>query len=304
MTTAIQPARRALGWRAELGLGTISLVWGSTFILVKQALADVSPLLFVALRFTLAAAVLAVLFRNRHAPSHTSRAGELRAGFVVGICLFGGYATQTIGLQYTTASKAGFITCLYIVLVPALSAALFRRIPQASEVIGIAAAGVGLALMTLPKGRFTIGAGDLLILACAFLYAIHIVVLDHYSKRVAFTRLSLYQIATTAVLALATCWWMETPRIRWSLPVLWALAVTSLLATALAFSVQTWAQQHTSATRAAVIFSLESVFAWLTAYLLAGEVLSRRAMWGGALILAGILSVELKPFSRPAHPSS
>jgi drug/metabolite transporter (DMT)-like permease len=303
MLTAPKSAGGALRWRADLALAAVSLVWGSTFILVKEALPDVSPLLFVAFRFALAAGALMLLFRNRHSPSHVSRAEELRGGFFVGLCLFGGYATQTIGLKYTSATKAGFLTCLYIVLVPVLSAVLFRKVPRTSEVLGIGAAAAGMALMTLPPGRFTIGPGDLLILACALLYAVHLVVLGHYSQSIGFTRLSLYQIATVAVLAGATCWWVETPRIRWTLPVLAALGITSLLATALAFSVQTWAQQHTTPSRAALIFSLESVFAWLTAYALAGEVLSPRAMLGAACILGGILLVELKPIGNRPHPS-
>lgn len=296
----------SLRWRADLALASVCFVWGSTFILVKEALADVSPLLFLALRFAVAAVALAILFRGRHTFSPGGHTAELRAGFVVGFFLFAGYVTQTVGLKYTTAVKAGFLTGFYIVLVPMLSAAVYRKLPRTAEVLGVLIAGTGIFLMTLPGFRLKIGYGDALVIACAFAYAAHIVALGHYSgtARMSFTRLSLYQIATVALLSAATCWWVEPPHIRWSPVVAVAIAVTSLLATALAFSVQTWAQQHTTPTRTALVFSLEPVFAWLTSYLLAGEVLSRRAVLGAALILSGILLVELKPARFTPHPSS
>ncbi|MEO7143057.1 MAG: DMT family transporter, partial [Bryobacteraceae bacterium] len=148
---------------------------------------------------------------------------------------------------------------------------------------------------TLPGMRLQVAPGDLFEIACAFCFAAHIVVLGHFAGRVSFTRLSLYQIATAALLGAGTFWWVETPRIRWTPTVLFALAVTGLLATALAFAVQTWAQQHTSPTHTALVFALEPVFAWLTAFAATGEILSRQAAIGAALILAGILLVEMKP---------
>jgi drug/metabolite transporter (DMT)-like permease len=133
-------------------------------------------------------------------------------------------------------------------------------------------------------------------------FALHILVVGHYAPRVSFQALTLVQIATAAALALATCWWIEPPMIRWSPGVIVALMVTGLLATALAFSVQAWAQRYTTPTHTALIFALEPVFAWLTSFLLAGELLSLRATLGALLILAGILLVELKPFGPSARP--
>jgi drug/metabolite transporter (DMT)-like permease len=116
-----------------------------------------------------------------------------------------------------------------------------------------------------------------------------------------FEWLTLLQIGTCAVIALATFWWVETPVLRWNRQVVLALGVTSLLATALAFTVQTWAQRYTTPTRTAVIFALEPVFAWITSFVLTNELLSRRAASGAILILAGILLVELKPIGRRPH---
>ena len=116
--------------------------------------------------------------------------------------------------------------------------------------------------------------------------------------------LSVTQIGTAALLALSLFWWAETPSIHWRFPVIWAILITGLLATALAFTIQAWAQRFTTSKRTALIFTLEPLFAWLTSYLIAGETLSGRAATGAGLILGGVLLVELKPATPHSHPSS
>ncbi len=298
--SAAKPRSRAA---ADLALVAVALIWGSTFVMVKQALADISTVLFLALRFSIAALALWLTFRGRGAHFPRDRKVELRGGLLVGAFLFAGYLLQTAGLKLTSAAQAGFITGFYIPLVPIFGALVYRRAPQLSEVMGVAMATAGMGLMTLRPGRFEIGRGDLLVLGCAVAFAFHILLLGHYSRRMSFETVSLNQIATCAVLALASFRWLETPRVKWSWPVIVALGVTSLLATALSFSVQSWAQQFTTPTRTALIFSLEPVFAWATSFLVAGEVLSPRAAAGAVLILAGILTVELKPMRFLSHPS-
>lgn len=289
--------------KADLALILVTIIWGSTFIVVKEALESVSTMLFLTLRFSIAALVLWFTFRGRGAHYPRNRSRELRIGLLIGTCLFSGYFLQTAGLRYTSASKAGFITGFYIVLVPVLSALIYRRAPSPSETVGVTFATVGMALMTLQNLRFEIGIGDLLVLGCSFAYALHIIVLGHFSSHMTYETLAVNQIATGALLGALTFWWIETPRVRWTPGVLIALAITSLLATALAFSIQSWAQQFTTPTRTAVIFSLEPVFAWLTSFLIAGELLTTRAAAGAALILGGILFVELKPIRSRPHPS-
>jgi drug/metabolite transporter (DMT)-like permease len=274
----------------------IALIWGATFVLVKEALEDVSALLFLALRFTLASAALAVGFRARGPLQIEGRV--LRAGVVTGLCLFTGYLFQTFGLRFTTPSKSAFITGLYVVLVPLFLAAVGRSRVRPAEWAGAATATCGLALLTLEGSSLRMGIGDALTLVCAVGFATHILAVGHYAPRVRVEELSLVQIGTAAALALAGCGWAEPLRVRWSVRVIGAVAVTGLLATALAFTVQVWAQRRTTPTRAALIFALEPVFAWLTSYLAAGEVLSARAAAGAMLILAGVLLVELKPAGR------
>ena len=285
--------RRPPRWKVDLSLVAIAMIWGATFVLVKRALDDVSTLLFLALRFIGATIALAVVFRKQLRGS--GLAIGLRGGMLAGVCLFTGYVFQTVGLKYTSASKAGFITGLYIPLVPLFSSLIYRKIPQTAELAGVATAFAGLTLMTVEGDLTNVGRGDLLVAGCAVAYTFHILVLGRFAQSANPGALAVMQIATAAVLASATFWWAEPIRIQWSRDVWIALAVTSLLATALAFAVQSWAQRWSSPTRTALIFSTEPVFAWATSYALAGEVLSRRATFGAALILAGILLVELKP---------
>ncbi|MGE5646470.1 MAG: DMT family transporter [Acidobacteriota bacterium] len=284
--------------RAELAIIAIAFVWGATFVVVKNALADASPVLFLALRFSLAALALGLIFR-RAKPGGAVRARAVLAGSTLtGLFLFTGYALQTIGLRYTTASKSAFLTGLSIVLVPVFAAVFERKPPRPSEAVGVAIAAVGMGLMTLRGPSLAMSAGDLLTVGCAAAFAVHILLMGHYSPKFGFEVFTTLQIAVAAALAAGTFWWIEPYWVRWTPGLIAAIAVTGLLATALAFSVQSWAQQYTSPTRTALIFAAEPVFAWVTSFATAGEVLSRQAALGAGLILAGILLVELRRNGR------
>jgi drug/metabolite transporter (DMT)-like permease len=282
-------------YRADLSIIAISFVWGSTFVVVKEALKDASTLAFLALRFSLAALVLGVTFR-RAIPKIRSRQVLLWSVFI-GLFLYLGYVLQTVGLRYTTPSKSAFLTGLSIVLVPVFAAVFERKPPGPSEVLGVVVATAGMGLMTLRRESLSIGRGDLLTIGCAAAFAVHILLIGHFSPKLGFQVLTLVQVSTAAVLALGTCWWAEPASVHWTRSLVAAIVVTGLFATALAFSVQAWAQQYTTATRTALIFSMEPVFAWLTSFAVEGEVLSRQAALGAVLILSGILLVELKPVS-------
>lgn len=291
--------------RAEAGLAFVALIWGATFVLVKDALDDVSISLFLTLRFSIAALLLSAFwYARRSAAGSESSAGGWFAGLATATFLYGGYLLQTLGLRTTTPAKSAFVTGLYIVFVPLLSGLVYRQMPRPAEWGGVGLASVGMALMTLDFSSFKLGRGDLLTVFCAFAFAIHILVLGHYSRRLDSDRLAMTQIMGCAALGLSTFWWIEQPHIVWSRKVIVAVVVTSILATALAFWIQTWGQKITTPTRAALIFSLEPVFGWLTAYAVANEVLSIQAVIGAVCILAGILLVELKPAAGGLHPPS
>jgi drug/metabolite transporter (DMT)-like permease len=290
---------------AELALVFNTVVWGATFMLVKSALGGISSLLFLALRFSLATVALALLFRKPLVLRSTWKG--LGAGVLVGTFLFLGYLFQTLGLRLTSAPKSAFITGLTSVMVPLLGSFVYRNRPRISEWCGVLTATAGLGLMTLPgaglsgaqlPGAFGgINRGDVLTFFCAIAFAAHIVTLGYFSRRIGFELLSVAQVGTAAVLSLALCGWVETPHVEWQPEVISAILVTGLLATALAFTVQAWAQKYTTHTRTALIYMLEPVVAWATSYLWAGEGLSRRAAAGAALILGGVLLVELKPLN-------
>lgn len=287
--------------RADAALALNTLIWGATFTIVKSALLDISPLLFLAFRFSLATAALAALWffgwRKRQIEPRA-----LTGGVLTGLLLFAGFLLQTLGLQLTTPPKSAFITGTTSVLVPLLAALVYRSRPQASEVFGVLVATAGLALLTVEGPIGSVGRGDLLTLLCAVAFAGHIVTLGHYSEIVSFEMLSIVQVATAAVLSLGSFWWAEPLKIVWHPALVYAILITGLLATALAFTVQAWAQKFTSPTRTALIYMLEPVFAWLISYLALGEGLAGRAAFGAALILGGVALVELKPMQIRLHP--
>ena len=282
--------------KADLLLTVCTLIWGATFVLVKDALADASVFVFLALRFALATAVLILMYGRE-----LRRVGARgwRAGAIIGCCMFGGYAFQTAGLRLTTPSKAAFITGFFVVLVPVLLA-LFgsRRVPLWVW-IGALSAFVGLYFLAVPPSGFAaLNRGDLLVLACALLFALHVISIGHYTVRFSAGALTLIQVATTALFT-ALCVPLfavtraEEPRVDWTTGLIVAVVATGLFATALAFSAQVWAQQYTSATHAAIIFTLEPVFAGATSFVFYHERLGARSLAGAALILGGILIAEL-----------
>ena len=287
-------------WKAELALGFNAVIWGTTFVLVKSALHQISPILFLALRFSVATAALAVLFRGRwkrrspEAPPVTVK--RVATGAMIGVILFAGYLLQTLGLQSTTAPKSAFLTGLATVMVPLLAALVYRIRPRIWEVAGVLAATLGMGLMTLEGPIGSIGRGDLLTFGCAIAFAAHIVATGHFAATVGYEVLSLTQLGAAAVSALSLVAWVETPRIQWQPLVVCAILITGLLCTALAFTIQAWAQRYTTSTRTALIYALEPVVAWITSFCLAGEGLSGQAAAGAVLILGGVLLVEMKPF--------
>jgi drug/metabolite transporter (DMT)-like permease len=297
---------------AHLLLLAVVIVWGATFVLVKDALHDASPLLFNLLRMGLAFIALAVV--NRRQLRHISRK-SLITSIVVGIVLAAGYQFQTAGLALTTPAKSGFITGLVVVFVPIFTVFPALRSPNTpaprwTTTIGVLLAFSGLLLLTTPAGTSwhnlfaSIGPGDLLTLACAIAFAAHLIALSHASSQVPTGQLATLQIGAAAAFMAITLplgshlYLAITPRL------LIALAVTSLLATAAAFTIQSWAQQHMPATHTAILLTLEPVFAGLTSFFVLHERLGRRSLYGAALILAGIASIELLVTSPPlpVHP--
>ncbi|HVC00074.1 MAG TPA: DMT family transporter [Candidatus Dormibacteraeota bacterium] len=292
--------------QADLSLAFCSLLWGATFVLVKDALSSASVFVFLFLRFLFAA--LALVFIYRAALRDLNRRA-LAAGSLLGSLMFAGFALQTIGIRFTTPSKAAFITGASVVMVPLLHAWTSRRRPGPWVLAGALAAFIGLYFLTVPAaGLGDLNRGDLWVLACAVVWAFHILAVGHYSPRLSVGALTFTQVAVAAVLSavflpLLRATNLEIPRLAWNRELILAVVVTSLGATAVAFSLQVWAQKFTSPAHVAILFSLEPVFAALTSFAFYGERFTARALAGAALVLAGILLSELKG-PAPAAPES
>jgi len=281
---------------AELALVAVAAVWGLTFVMVKDAIELLPVMAFLAYRFLPAAALVALVFRRRLA--RLSRAGWA-AGALMGLFLTAGYVLQTLGLEATSASNAGFITGLVVVITPLLGTLLWRdRVPAPAW----AAAGVsalGLYLLTGGAGSDPTLRGDGLVLLCAFAFAAHILATGRAARNHDVGALLAVQLGVCGVFCLGVAAAMgdlEVPRgaTVWS-----ALLVTSLVASAIGFFVQTYAQRHAPPARTALILASEPAFAGLFGFALAGDRLSAMALVGAALIMAAIVAVELLPRLRP-----
>jgi drug/metabolite transporter (DMT)-like permease len=277
-------------WQADLALGFVALIWGSTFVVVQNALDATGPLTFVAWRFILAALFMALLFRRR-LQKLTRR--DLRAGGMIGVWLTLGYTFQTIGLQTTTSAKTGFITGLSVVIVPVLSTLLLRKPPGRGPTMGIITAVIGLGFLTL-NTDLHVETGDLWVMGCAFAFALHIVSVSHFSPNSDPILLTLIQIATVAVLGTGAAFVFEVPTLNLPGDTWAAIAFTGVAATVLAFGLQVYVQRFTTPTHTALLFSLEPVFAAFFGWWWAHDQLGRQELIGCALILAGMLIAELR----------
>lgn len=275
-------------YRWELALIGVALIWGATFTVVKDAVERMPPFLFIGIRFALAAVVLAAVgaFRNL-------KREEIRAGAITGLALFAGYAFQTVGLQYTTASNAGFITGMFVVFTPVIGALVFRRLPSTAASLGVILATGGLVLLAMPSG-FHLRRGDALEVMTAITFAVHILLIARLGKGIPALRFTAIQIATAATLAIVWSGIAEHAAPPADGGVWFGIVLTGIFATALAFLVQTRAQQEIPPTRTAVILTAEPVFAGVFGYLIAGDRLGARGYAGAVLIVAGILVAELR----------
>ena len=282
--------------KAHLLLLLTTFIWGATFVQVKDALRDVSPLLFNAVRMVVAAVALLLMHWPHIRKINTS---TLLAGASVGIFFGAGYEFQTAGLKLTTPSKSAFLTGVSVVLVPVFLAIFWRKAVGRWTAIGVLAAMTGLFLLTVPGGAAgwgdfkSVNTGDLLTLGCAVAFAFQIIFVGRATQAHDFQQIAFLQVAVAAIFMVPAVPLLEQTYVIWSWRVIIAIMVTALLSTAAAFTMQAWAQQFVGATNTALILALEPVFAWLTSYIILGESLKLRAALGAILIVAGLLASEL-----------
>ena len=275
--------------RAEGVLLALTLIWGSTFVVGKLVLVSVTPLQMIAARFTLATVFLLAFFSRRIFP--LTRRQLLRGG-VLGVFLFLGFVAQTVGLTMTTASKSAFITGMMVVFVPLLQIVIERRPPRIGNLAGVAVVTGGLWLLTSPAGA-AFGKGDMLTLVCAVLFAVYIVYIDVVAHEMSALQLTFIQMASNAILSLAGSAAFDTLPARVPGGAVVAILYLTIFATVLTTFMQTRYQKETSPTRAAVIFTIEPVFAAVSAALVLGEQIGVGGAAGGGLIIGGVLLSEL-----------
>jgi drug/metabolite transporter (DMT)-like permease len=273
--------------RAFSALVLVTAIWGVTFVQIKDAL-ELYPLFaFLAVRFAIATAVLAVPVAPRL--RSLGRSGAI-SGIALGSLLAGGYALQTAGLERTTVSAAGFVTGIYVVLTPVFGLLLYRIRPDLAVWLGVALAVIGLALLSgVSAGSVS---GDLLVLAAAALYALQIALMERLAPRydpLAFTTAEMGAAFVGFAVVAVAAGQVEMPH---GATVWGALLVTGIFASAFGYLVQAWAQQRTSAARTALVFALEPVFAGIFGFALAGDRLGAVGWAGCAVILCGIAVAE------------
>lgn len=284
---------------ADLALIFVAMIWGTTFVIVQNAVAFLPPFAFNSLRFLLAALFLLGWMRltSRKRLPAISQKIWLK-GILLGFWLYLGYGFQTLGLVYTTSSKTAFITGLSVVLVPVMAIFILKQHMAKSSIISVILAVSGLYLLTMGSS-FDVNRGDFYVLLCAFSFGLHIVFTSKFARGTPALLLTFIQLATVTMLSLASSFLFENWRSAFQLDlilkeeVLAALIITSLFATALAFLTQTYFQSYTTPARVALIFALEPVFGALTAYFVANETLNSKGFIGCILIFIGMILAEL-----------
>lgn len=273
--------------QAVLALWATCLIWGVAFPLAKLALQDATPMAFTAARFLLATALVAPGLRG-------ITRDEWRYGGALGVLLTLGFATQTIGLNLTTASRSGFITALYIPFVPFIVLLVYRALPDRLSAAGLVVALGGMTLLTSPAGLAGgLNLGDLLTLLCALCFAAHMVATGSFARRFRVERLMMSQIAVSALLTTVATPLLETPRLSPTPILLGIVAYEAVLASVIAIRLQLAAQRVLSPTYAALVYTLEPVVAALTSLLITGDRLAALQWVGGLLIVTGSLLPEL-----------
>lgn len=275
--------------RAEGVLLAMTLIWGSTFVIGKVILAEMTPLQMISLRFASSAAILLAFFHRSIFPL---RRDQTVKGVILGLFLFLGFVTQTIGLTITTASKSAFVTGMMVVFVPLLQIAVGKKSPKLGNFLGVLFVMAGLWFLTSPDGA-TFNTGDALTLVCALLFGLYIVYLDSIAGDMTPIQLTFLQMSTNAVLSLGALALFDRTPLRLTPGSAVAIIYLTLFATIMTTFLQTKFQKDTTPTRAAVIFSFEPVWAATLAAFFLGDRLGAGGIAGGVLIISGILVSEL-----------
>lgn len=293
----------------EGALLSITVFWGVTFAIIKLALNDISPMFFIAIRFSFAALLLLPFLWK---PLFSSKIDLIKSGLFLGLLYFIGFATQTVGLQYTTATKSGFITGTFVIFIPILQLILERRAPSRGNIIGILLVLIGLIFLS-SKGETVMdiltelgsnfNIGDLLTLICAIFYALYVVYIDIITKKFDYKPLIILQVLFTGAAGfiftfLFNAVGVEPIRYDFNITVILVILYTAIFSSVLATVIQTKYQKTVTPTKAGIIFSLEPIFAAFFAFLIISESISSFGVIGCIFIFTGVLVSELLDNSK------
>jgi len=273
-------------------LGVV-VIWGYTFPVIKNVLLEIPPFTFLSYRFLLAFAVIYLIFPKRLSRIELQ---TIKDGFLVGLFLFIGYFGQTVGTQFTTATKTAFITGTSVILVPIFSFCWLKEKIQLNSVVGVLLAMIGLWLMNSNGTLYHINLGDSLVFLGAVGFAFYIIAVHIYTQKHDYVQLVFIQLVTVALLSflMAIITEREALHFSYGFPVYWAIVVTGIFATALAFYLQNRYQRYSSPTKIALIFAAEPVFGALFSYLILGETIGVFGFLGGLAIFAGMFIAQME----------
>lgn len=284
--------------KANLLLLLTAAIWGSAFVAQRAGMDHVGPFTFNGVRFALGGLSLLplILVMPKPAPSAGKAAPRIlfTGGLLAGAALYFGASLQQVGLVHTTAGKAGFITGLYVVIVP-LMGLIWRQRPDLGTWTGAVLAALGMYFLSVTR-QFTISMGDLLVLIGAFFWAGHVLLLGWLSPRVDTLRLAMVQFLVCSVLSLGTAFAVETVALSGILDAALPILYGGLGSVGIAYTLQVVAQKDAKPAHAAIILSMESPFAAVAGFFLLGEILTGRGLFGCALMLAGMLLAQLYPY--------
>lgn len=275
---------------ADISLLVVAIIWGSGFVVTKNALDHITPYYLLAYRFMISFVIMALVFFKRF---RKVKIEDLKAGFLIGIFLFGGFATQTVGLKYTTAGKQAFITATNVVMVPFIYWGISKKKPDAYEVLAALLCFVGIGVLSF-ESNLRFGYGEFLTFICAIFFALHISAIGYFAKEHDPVILSILQMLVAGILSIIFTLIFEAKAENISKDAIFPILYLSIFSTLIAFLVQNIAQKYTSSTHAAIILSLEAVFGGLLSLVFLKEPFTLRFLIGCIAILISIITTETK----------
>jgi drug/metabolite transporter (DMT)-like permease len=275
---------------ADLSLLLVAIIWGSGFVVTKNALDHVTPYYLLFFRFIAATIILSIVFFKKIKEASKQ---DIKAGIIIGLFLFAAFATQTVGLQYTEAGKQAFITATNVVMVPFIYWIISKKRPDKFDLAAAFLCLVGIGILSL-NDDLTMGYGDILTLLCAVMFALHISSTGYFAKELDPYVITIVQFLVASILSLIFALLFEGTNIKLGSNTIFPILYLAIFSTMTAFLIQTVAQKYTSSTHAAIILSLEAVFGSTFSIIFLKEPLTIRFFIGCVAILMSVITSETK----------